>query len=86
MNTQFDLEDMLMKCWHVTDDIDLVATMVGNMDINARDKDRLLNILIGLKELYNARHSATFAVFEDLVGRGVFTKPHWDQSSFNPPV
>jgi hypothetical protein len=39
-----------------------------------------------LKELYNARHSATFAVFEDLVGRGVFTKPHWDQSSFNPPV
>jgi len=86
MITRFDLEDMLMKCWHVTDDIDLVVTMVGNMDINARDKDRLLNILIGLKELYNARHSATFAVFEDLVGRGVFPKPHWDQSSFNPPV
>ena len=75
MKTRFDLEDMLMKCWHVTDDIDLVADMVGDMDIKAKDKDKLMNVLIGLKELYNARYNAMFVVFEDMVKHQYFEKP-----------
>ena len=75
MKTRFDLEDMLMKCWRVTDDIDLVTDMVGNMDMSPKDMDKLLNVLIGMKELYNARYNATFEVFEDLVKHQYFEKP-----------
>ena len=75
MKTRFDLEDMLMKCWHVTDDIALVADMVGDMDIKAEDQDKLMNVLIGLKELYNARYNAMFVVFEDMVKHQYFEKP-----------
>lgn len=76
MKTQFDLEDMLMKCWHVTDDIELVITMVENIDIDAKDKDKLMNVLIGMKELYNARYNAMFEVFEDIVRQQYFEKPY----------
>lgn len=75
MKTRFDLEDMLMKCWHVTDDIELVITMVENIDIDAKDKDKLMNVLIGMKELYNARYTAMFEVFEDMVRQQYFEKP-----------
>jgi len=76
MKTRFDFEDMLMKCWHVTDDIALVADMVGDMDIKAKDKDKLMNVLIGLKELYNARYNAMFVVWrEDMVKHQYFEKP-----------
>lgn len=75
MKTRFDLEDMLMKCWRVTDDIDLVTDMVGNMDMSPKDMDKLMNVLIGMKELYNARYNATFEVFEDLVKHQYFEKP-----------
>jgi len=75
MKTRFDFEDMLMKCWHVTDDIELVITMVEDMELSAKDQDKLMNILIGMKELYNTRFIATFGVFEDLVKQQYFEKP-----------
>jgi hypothetical protein len=72
MTDRFDFEDNLMKCWHVTDDIDMVANLVAEMELPAKDQDRLMNILIGLKELYNARFSATFGLFEELLHQQVF--------------
>lgn len=75
MKTRVDLEDMLMKCWHVTDDIELVITIMEDMELSAKDQDKLMNILIGMKELYNIRFSDTFGVFEDLVKQQYFEKP-----------
>jgi hypothetical protein len=74
MKNRFDLEENLMKCWHVTDDLDMLAEIVGGTEMNAKDQDKLLNIIIGMKEMYNARFSATFEVFEELIKNGNFEK------------
>jgi hypothetical protein len=72
MKNRFDLEDMIMKCWHVVDDLDMLAEIVGGTNMSPKDQDKLLNIIIGLKELYNARFSSTFDVFEESIRQGVF--------------
>lgn len=59
MGKQFDLEQEIMNCWHVVDDIDTVLTIVEN-----GDEDRTMNVLIGLKELYSVKFEKLFDTFE----------------------
>lgn len=67
---RFLLEQMLMKCWHVTDDIELVITMVEDMELSAKDQDKLMNILIGMRTLYDQRFSSTMDLFAELIRKG----------------
>lgn len=78
MADRFEFENLLMKCWNVVDDIDLVTTIVSDIDMTAEDKDRLLNILIGLRELYNARFNNTFNMFEQLLKEKFFPEIQLD--------
>lgn len=82
MTDRFDLEQEIMNCWRVTDDIDLVATMISNTHLEPRDQDKLMNVLIGMKELYNARFDALFSTFEILVSEGRFKHPAWNSNDF----
>ena len=62
------LEQKLVDCWHVTDDIDTVAEYIGeNPDIPARERDKLLNMLIGMRELYHLKFNRTLDLFSELV-------------------
>lgn len=68
---RFLLEDMIMQCWHVTGDINTVADYIGeSADIPAKEKDKLLNMLIGMRELYNIKFSGMFNLFEELIEKG----------------
>ena len=68
---RFMLEQKLMDCWHVTDDIDTVAEYIGeNVDIPARERDRILNMLIGMRELYHLKFDYTLNLFGELVQKG----------------
>lgn len=86
MKNRFDLEDSIMKCWHVTDDLDLLGDVIGDIKMDAKDLDKLLNIVIGMKELYNARFSSTFELFEDLVRQGSFNSEKVKYDAWNPEL
>lgn len=64
MNTQFELEQQILDCWHITGDLDTIATAI--MDHNY-DVDKVVNLLLGLKELYEIRFEKCFSTFEDLL-------------------
>ena len=64
MSTQFDLEQHIMQCWNVVDDIALVSRAL--MDHGAT-QDQVANMLIGLKDLYHVRFDETFTLFETLL-------------------
>ena len=64
MSTQFDLEQHIMQCWNVVDDIALVSRAL--MD-HGSTQDQIANMLIGLKDLYQIRFDETFALFETLL-------------------
>lgn len=64
MNDKFDLEQHIMKCWNITDDIDVLLKAVCDDGI---DTDKIANILLGMKQLYEFKFNALFDSFEDLV-------------------
>lgn len=64
MTDRFDLEQNIMKCWNVTDDIDMVYKNVMESDMT---NDDIANALLGLKTLYNMKFEELFSNFETLV-------------------
>ena len=64
---RFDLEQEIMNCWRVTDDIDSVAHFVGEIEMDAKDQDAILNMLLGMKQLYEVKFNVMFNTFEELV-------------------
>ena len=67
MTDRFDLEQSIMKCWNITDDIDLLCEGVLE---NEMSQDDISNVLIGLKALYDIKFDKLFRQFEELVRQG----------------
>ena len=67
--TRFTLEDQIMECWGVVDDID----MVYNTEALYEDQDRMMNVLLGMQELYRLRFERLFQTFEHLIHEGKIT-------------
>ena len=67
MADRFDLEQHIMKCWNVTEDIDLLNFNVLEKDMS---KDEISNFLLGLKTIYNAKFEDLFDAFGELIKDG----------------
>lgn len=61
---RFDLEQDIMKCWNITDEIDLLYENVLERDMTTDD---IANVLLGLKTLYDMKFEKMFEHFEQLV-------------------
>lgn len=61
MSNRFDLEQQIMACWSVVEDIDLVYEAHGDVD------KELANVLLGLKTLYQLKFEKLFHIFESCV-------------------
>jgi len=61
MKNRFDLEQEIMNCWGVVDDINLVYHAHGEAS------DELANVLLGLETLYKLKFQKLFSTFEDCV-------------------
>lgn len=64
MTDRFSVEQGILSCWHVADDIDLLYKNV--MDGNPTT-DEISNLLLGIKSLYDMRFSALFADFTETI-------------------
>ena len=62
MEKIFDLEQEIMKAWHVVDDIQLLYENVMETNMSADD---IANALLGLESIYNMRFQKVFNMFED---------------------
>lgn len=67
---RFDFEEMIMRCWNVTEDLSLVCDVFEDTDMQAHDQDRLFNIVNGMKELYDYKFSKLFEAFEQMIKEG----------------
>jgi len=59
---RFDLEQGIMDCWKVTDDIKLFYDNLENMD-----EDRRMNYMLGLMEMYGLKFEKLWNIFEQLI-------------------
>ena len=73
---RFDLEQKIMKCWMVTDDLDEVTKYFVDdpkwlgKDGSAEYQDEIMNKYFGLKELYEVKCQSLWDTFEKLIESG----------------
>lgn len=82
MNTQFDLEQQILDCWGICEDLDTLMEGVMDRDMT---QDDIANVLIGMKALYQLKFSKTFETFERLLKqqreyRDQFKQKHEDHT------
>ena len=67
MTDRFDLEQHIMKCWNVTEDINLLNYNVLEKDMS---RDEISNFLLGLKTIYECKFEDLFDAFSELIEKG----------------
>lgn len=61
---RFDLEQNIMKCWNVTEDVDLLYRSVMEKNMTTDD---IANALLGIKTLYDLKFDELFSNFESMI-------------------
>lgn len=61
---RFDLEQNIMKCWNVTDDIYLLYEGVMDKDMT---QDEIANALLGMHQMYELKFDKLWENFEQLI-------------------
>ncbi len=65
MTDRFDLEQQIMKCWNITEEIQLLNELVLERD--EFTKDQISNYLLGLETIYEAKFGKLFDQFSTMV-------------------
>ena len=64
MTKPYDLEPMILDCWRVCDDLEVVFKQVGD---DEPTEDELMNALIGMKQLYQWKFEQLFIKYEEIL-------------------
>lgn len=67
MSNRFDFEQQIMSCWNVCDDLKAVENLY---DLRKVSEDEILNLLIGIRTLYQAKFESLFNQFETMIQSG----------------
>lgn len=82
---RFDLEEQIMKCWNVVDDVNDLYEHIGDssefVDMPPKYVDKVMNKLLGVKELYDMRFQKLWDVFDNMLKDGQF-QSHIDKDEF----
>jgi hypothetical protein len=70
---RIEFEEMVMDCWQVTKDLDHVCDVIERSDMPAHQQDKLFNIVIGMKTLYEHKFVKLFESFEQMIKDGNIT-------------
>ena len=62
--TRFDLEEQIMRCWNVVEDVNEVYAAVMERDLS---QDDIANALLGIKTLYDMKFYTLFSTFEKMI-------------------
>lgn len=62
--SRFTLEEKIMDCWGVCDDIN---TLYAQFDLSELTQDQIQNALLGIQTLYQMKFEQLFSVFEQLI-------------------
>jgi len=69
MTDRFDLEQQILDCWKITDEIQLLNKNVleGKVHGDEMNKDEISNFLLGLQSIYELKFDQLFDTFSKLV-------------------
>jgi hypothetical protein len=70
MKDRFDLEQEIMGCWGITDDLQHLLEHIDKgafESISPSDTDELANLVMGLKHIYDMKFQTMFDTFGQLI-------------------
>tara|TARA_R110000868_G_scaffold291240_6_gene551667 strand:- start:41 stop:247 length:207 start_codon:yes stop_codon:yes gene_type:complete len=62
----YDLEEKIMDCWSVCNDLETVYQQIGDGE-REPTPDELMNTLMGMQQLYNWKFEQLFSKYEDVL-------------------
>jgi hypothetical protein len=65
MSDRFDLEQQILKCWNITEEIELLNEQV--LENDELTKDQISNYLLGLHTIYEMKFDKLFDQFGNMV-------------------
>lgn len=68
--TRFDLEQDIMNCWSVVEDIKELSRCM--LDRRKMTEDEISNYLLGLETIYQVKFERLFETFEMLIRQNAF--------------
>ena len=74
MNNRFDLETEIMSVWHTANDLDTMLYKLIDAPGAPPSEDTIANMLVGLKEIHEARCEKLMEVFENVLEDGQFNE------------
>ncbi len=66
MSKLHDLEEMIMDCWSVCNDLRTVLKQVGDGD-REPTPDELMNAIMGMQQIYHWKFEQLFKKYEDVL-------------------
>lgn len=71
MSDRFDLEQQILDCWKIVDDIKLLDKNVleGTVDGGNLTQDKISNYLMGLESIYDLKFQQMFDTFSKLISQ-----------------
>jgi len=67
MSKLHDLEEKIMDCWSVCNDIETVFKQIGDGE-REPTPDEIMNALMGMQQLYKWKFEQLFSKYEDIIG------------------
>lgn len=68
--TRFDLEQDIMNCWSVVDDVKELSRCM--LDRRKMTEDEISNYLLGIETIYQVKFERLFETFEMLIRQNAF--------------
>jgi hypothetical protein len=71
MSDRFDLEQQILDCWKIVDDIKLLDKNVleGKVEGGSMTQDEISNYLLGLESIYDLKFQQMFDTFSKLISQ-----------------
>lgn len=71
MSDRFDLEQQILECWKIVDDIRLLDKNVleGKIEGGSMTQDEISNYLLGLESIYELKFQQMFDTFGKLISQ-----------------
>ena len=66
---RFDLEQQILDCWGIAEDLDILFEAILDKNL---ERDKIANIVLGMKDLYQLKFEKTFNTFEECIRNGQF--------------
>jgi len=70
MKTRFDLEEDILSCWQVTEELKVILDALEHdsvfQDMEAEYSDKLMNLLIGIRAMNELRFNKLFSTFSEV--------------------